>query len=185
MVDADVISRGLTAAGGAAIPFIRENFGDEYILPDGSLDRPKMRELVFNDPAMKELLESGTTAVVVNELAAAMESCEQAGEAVAFASIPLLFESGMEAAFDESWLVTADMDVRIRRLRERDGLTDEMIYKIIANQMPEEEKLARATRIIDNSGSLDELYQALDDELARLTSEIIEKNSCNSNFVEI
>ena len=70
VVDADKMSREMTAAGGKAIPYIREKFGPSFILDDGSLDRARMRDLVFSDPSKKELLEEGTTKVVLEDIEA-------------------------------------------------------------------------------------------------------------------
>ena len=68
IVDADRMSREMTSAGGKAIPYIREHFGESFILEDGSLDRAAMRDLVFREPAKKKLLEEGTTKAVRKSL---------------------------------------------------------------------------------------------------------------------
>ena len=68
VVYADKMARELTSSGGKAIPYIIDNFGVEYIKPDGSMDRNKIRELVYNNPNAMELLEKGTTLVVKNQI---------------------------------------------------------------------------------------------------------------------
>ena len=70
VVDADKMSREMTSAGGKAIPFIIENFGQSFILEDGSMDRAAMRDLVFKHPEKKKLLEEGTTKVVLEDIEA-------------------------------------------------------------------------------------------------------------------
>ena len=169
VIDTDQISRGTTAAGGTAIPLIWEKFGDDYILPDGSLDRKKMRETVFRDPERKALLESCTMPPIRKEVAHQLAAAEDRGEPVVFVAIPLLFETGMEKEYDESWAVIADLDIRRKRIRQRDHLTDEMISRIFASQADDEERKAKATRLIDNSGTLEELYRSVD----RILSEVL------------
>jgi dephospho-CoA kinase len=68
VIDADAMSRAMTAAGGKAMPYIREHFGPDYINEDGSLNRVAMRDLVFRNPRYKAILEEGTTKVVLQEI---------------------------------------------------------------------------------------------------------------------
>ena len=112
VVDADKMSREMTSAGGKAIPYIREHFGPEFILEDGSLDRAKMRDLVFKDPRKKSVLEEGTTKVVLEDIEAIKREREASNDKALFFDIPLLFETGSEGDYDAVWVVTADYDIR-------------------------------------------------------------------------
>lgn len=94
VIDADKMSREMTGAGGKAMPYILEHFGSSFILEDGSLDRAAMRDLVFKDPAKKELLEEGTTKVVLADIEAIRKEREESGDKILFFDIPLLFEIG-------------------------------------------------------------------------------------------
>jgi dephospho-CoA kinase len=158
VLDADAMVRACTAPGGKSIPFIRENFGDEYILPDGGMDRAKIRELVFTDERYRKLLEQGTTEVVIRDMKKLEAECESNGDSAIFSDIPLLFERDNEGDYDASWVVVCDREVRIARVIERDGLDRERIESIMAAQMSDEDKIARADDVIYNTGTLEELY---------------------------
>lgn len=168
VIDSDVIAHRITAPGGSAIPYIREKFGDAMIAPDGSLDRDRMRELVYSDPEQKKILEQGTTEVIIKDIDKMLDDCEAAGERAAFAAAPLYFESGCHGNYDVSWLVTAEDDVRVRRVCKRDGLDEEQVRKIIDTQMPESEKRPLADIVTDNSGTKEELLEHVDGELRKL-----------------
>ena len=134
VIDADAMSREMTSAGGKAIPYIREKFGPEFIMEDGSLNRAAMRDLIFRDPAKKALLEEGTTKVVLEDIETIRRQKEKAGEKALFFDIPLLFETGTEGEYDAVWVVSADYDVRARRIMERDGIDAGMIGLIMDSQ---------------------------------------------------
>lgn len=157
VISADEISRSITAAGGKAIPYIRENFGDEFVLSDGSMDRAKMRELVYRNPEAKKLLEKGTTAVVVEDVKNITEQAEKSGKKALFYEIPLLFEMKMQGDYDYSWLITADLDIRIERIKNRDSLDKNQIMSIIIKQVSDSEKLELCDEHILNNGDIEEL----------------------------
>ena len=165
VIDADAMSREMTSAGGKAIPYIREKFGPEFIMEDGSLNRAAMRDLIFRDPAKKALLEEGTTKVVLEDIEAIRRQKEKAGEKALFFDIPLLFETGTEGEYDAVWVVSADYDVRARRIMERDGIDAGMIGLIMDSQEDEETKKSGADLVISNNGTMEELEQAVEDAL--------------------
>lgn len=163
IIDADAVSREMTAPGGIALPEIREKFGDEYFDEEGNLLRRKMADLVFSNPEKKKLLESIVTDRVldrITEFAARYRNCDEPGIAVVDA--PLLFEGGADALTDSVWLVTAEMNVRIERVLKRDNTDRASVEARIANQMDEDEKIRRSDVIIDNSSDLKHLYVQLD-----------------------
>ena len=165
VIDADAMSREMTSAGGKAIPYIREKFGPEFIMEDGSLNRAAMRDLIFRDPAKKALLEEGTTKVVLEDIETIRRQKEKAGEKALFFDIPLLFETGTEGEYDAVWVVSADYDVRARRIMERDGIDAGMIGLIMDSQEDEETKKSGADLVISNNGTMEELEQAVEDAL--------------------
>ena len=162
VVDADKMSREMTSAGGKAIPYIREHFGPEFILEDGSLDRAKMRDLVFKDPRKKSILEEGTTKVVLEDIEAIKREREASNDKALFFDIPLLFETGSESDYDAVWVVTADYDIRKARVMARDGIDANIIDLIMDSQDGEEKKVERADYVIYNNGTLDELMESVD-----------------------
>lgn len=165
VIDADAMSREMTSAGGKAMPYIREKFGPEFIMEDGSLNRAAMRDLIFRDPAKKALLEEGTTKVVLEDIEAIRRQKEKAGEKALFFDIPLLFETGTEGEYDAVWVVSADYDVRARRIMERDGIDAGMIDLIMDSQEDEEIKKSGADLVIGNNGTMEELEQAVEKAL--------------------
>lgn len=165
VIDADAMSREMTSAGGKAMPYIREKFGPEFIMEDGSLNRAAMRDLIFRDPAKKALIEEGTTKVVLEDIETIRRQKEKAGEKALFFDIPLLFETGTEGEYDAVWVVSADYDVRARRIMERDGIDAGMIGLIMDSQEDEETKKSGADLVISNNGTMEELEQAVEDAL--------------------
>ena len=162
VVDADRMSREMTSAGGKAIPYIIEHFGPSFILEDGSMDRAAMRDLVFRHPEKKRLLEEGTTKVVLEDIEAIKKERAANDDKALFFDIPLLFETGSENDYDAVWVVTADYEVRRKRIMERDGIDPTMIDLIMDSQDGEEKKAALADHVIYNNGTLDELREAVD-----------------------
>lgn len=162
VVDADRMSREMTSAGGKAIPYIREHFGPSFILEDGSLDRAAMRDLVFKDPSWKKVLEEGTTKVVLEDIEAIKKERAASNDKALFFDIPLLFETGSEDDYDAVWVVTADYDLRKKRVMARDGIDPSIIDLIMDSQDGEEKKVQLADHVIYNNGTLDELRESVD-----------------------
>lgn len=167
-IDADGISRALTARDGAALEQIRRIFGDSVFSEDGSLNRRALGDLVFSDPAAKRALE-GVIHPLVQRIA--MDKIEESGKngaRVAVLNVPLLFETGMDVLCDETWTLTAPADVQLARVMERDGLSREQAISRIESQMAMEDRNARATRVINSDrpiektrSELNQLYQQL------------------------
>lgn len=175
VLEADAVAKKLTAPGEPLLSKIIEVFGPEYLLPDGSLDRKKIRRLIFTDPNARRKLEEIThpaiTAVVEKWLAELRE--RQTPPSVAVIEAALLLEAGLERLVDEVWVVIADPDTVIRRLMARDGIPPELAEAMIAAQMPQEEKIRRANRVIDNSGG----FNHTRDQVAYFFKKILEEQS--------
>ena len=121
------------------------------------LNKQKLASLIFNNSKKREVLESILHPLILEEM------MKNGGEPL-FAEVPLLFESNWDQYFDENILIVCDENIAIRRLVNR-GLSEKEAKLRIANQMPVQEKIKKATRIIYNNGSLDELYSAIDSYL--------------------
>ena len=168
-VDADAISRSITAPGGEALPAIREAFGDEVFYSDGTLDRRKLGDVVFADTAARHVLE-GIVHPRVQRISLEMaDAARAAGEAAVLLDVPLLFETGMDALCDVTWVIHADREERIRRVMARDGLSREQAEARFASQMSDGERASRATRVIYNNQSM-EKFKA---ELTALYNQIL------------
>lgn len=167
-IDADAISRSLTADGGAAIEAIRETFGNEVFHEDGSLNRRAMHDLVFSSVAHKRALEGIIHPLVQRCTVDEIEAAAGEGYRVAILDVPLLFECGMDVLCDETWTMSADPKVQIERICERDGLSEAQAAARIAGQMSMEERNSRANKVIGSDrpiektrAELSQLYQQL------------------------
>ncbi len=173
ILDADDISRRMTDKESPALVEIADHFGSHLILKDGNLDRKALGNIVFNDKQKLDKLQSIITDKVVEEINRNLvtlkaEKCDK----IVVIDAPLLFECGMESLADENWLVSADLDVRIKRVMKRDKLSKEEILSRISNQMSQEDKEKLSQFILDNSGSLEDLYKQIDAGLERIEDEI-------------
>ncbi|KHL05183.1 dephospho-CoA kinase [Sinomonas humi] len=160
LVDADLLAREVVEPGSDGLAEIVEAFGPEMLTDDGALDRAALGALVFADPARRERLNS---IVHPRVRARAAEIVAQAPtDAVVVQDIPLLVETGQAANFDTVIVVDAPDEVRIRRLGERNGLTEEQSRARMSAQASRAERLAAADYVIENTGSLAELRAAVD-----------------------
>ena len=162
VIDADKMSREMTGPGGKAMPYILEHFGPDFIKEDGSLDRGKMRDLVFQEPKYKAILEEGTTKVVLEDIEKIKEEKASEGEKALFFDIPLLFETHQEKNYDQVWVVTADLDLRKQRVMARDNIDPAIIDLIIESQADENKKTSSADVILINNGTIEELLKEVD-----------------------
>lgn len=165
VIDADEMSREMTAPGGKAMPFIIEHFGPEYLDEDGGLNRAAMRDLVFKNPDKLMILEAGTTDVVISDINKIKEERAAAGDKILFYDIPLLFEKNLQDDYDAVWVITSDINIRKERLAERDNMDEKMADLIMDTQEDEDKKIEAADFVIYNNGSLAELERSVDDAL--------------------
>jgi dephospho-CoA kinase len=157
IVDTDAIAHAITAAGGAAIAALRERFGDEYVTPNGALDRARMRELVFADPDAKRALES-----ILHPLirAQAEEAARRAAENAPYVMfvVPLLIESGSwQARVARILVVDCPVDVQIERVVRRSRIDAAAVQAIVAQQASRDQRLAAADDVLYNGGAVDQL----------------------------
>jgi dephospho-CoA kinase len=161
VVDTDEISRSLTAAGGAAMPAIREQFGAGYVAADGSLDRGRMRELVFRDAAAKGRLEKLLHPMIRER---AREKLAQGNRPYAILAVPLLFETGAYSDLVRRALVVDCSEARqIERATRRSALSADEVRAIMASQMPRDARRARADDVLDNDGDISALRRQVGD----------------------
>lgn len=162
VIDADKMAREITSPGGKAIPFIREKFGEKFLLPDGSMDRAAMRDLVFRNPEAKKLLEEGTTKVVIQDIDAIKADLKKSGATAAFYDIPMLFESNIQNDYDQIWTVVADYELKKERVMLRDNIPENIIDLIIGSQSEDDYRVSKSTEVISNNDSIESLYNKVD-----------------------
>ena len=155
VVDADAISRALTAPGGAAIPAVRETFGDAFFFPDGTLNRRALGQHVFEQPDALARLNALLHPMILRETAAQLTALERA-HGIVFGDVPLLYECGMQAQFDRIWVVSASRETQLARLLARDGLPGSEAAARIDAQMPLEEKRRLADAVISTEGPVEQ-----------------------------
>ena len=157
VIDADTVARQVVEPGTQGCAQVREAFGDAVFFPDGRLNRRALGEVVFADARKREVLNAIIHPLVIDEC---FKRANEAGRAdqncIVVIDAALLIESGMHAHVNAVVLVTADDDIRLRRIIERDGLTVGQAMARMASQMPQSEKRRFADYCIDNSGSADE-----------------------------
>ena len=168
VIDGDVLAREVVEKGTPGLEQVVAAFGPEVLTPDGDLDRPKVGSIVFNDPAKRKLLESIVHPLVF-ERYAALEAATGPDDLVVH-DIPLLAESGRADGFDAVLVVDVPDDERIERMMRDRGWTREDAESRIASQATREQRLAIATHVIDNAGSLDALRARVVEVHAELTA---------------
>lgn len=162
VIDADVISREMTGPGGCAITAICEKWGSDIANQERGLDRDLMRSIIYSNEESKREFENIVTKSVIKTVARLLKVHELRGSKVVFVVAPLLFECDMQDDYDAVWLVIADKDTRVERVSERDDLGYEIINRIIASQMSDDEKAKLSSDVIENNGTLPELKKNVD-----------------------
>jgi len=155
VVDADVLAREVVARGTDGLAEVVEAFGPGVLTTEGQLDRPAMGAIVFRDVERRRVLE----AIVhprVRSRAAEIEASAPEG-AVVVHDIPLLTETGQGDAFDAVVVVDVPVETQVERMTSLRGLTVADARARVAAQASREERLAVATHVVDNTGTLDEL----------------------------
>lgn len=158
VVDADIVAREIVDIGQPALQQIREAFGDWVLLQDGSLSRRALREHIFQSPEARKTLENITHPAIRTSI---IQQLHAAQSPYAILVSPLLFETNQHELTQHTLLIDAAIELQIQRASQRDGQNVEQIQKIIAAQMPREQKRAMADDIVLNDGELEHLYAHL------------------------
>jgi dephospho-CoA kinase len=162
VVDADAIVRDVQQPGTPVFDAMVERFGPGVVATDGTLDRAAVADVVFTDPAALADLNAIVHPAVGAEIMTRMEALGATDEVVVL-DVPLLVES--KNAYPVAGLVVVDVDpeVAVRRLVEHRAMREDDVRARMSRQASRAERLARADRVIDNSGSVDDLRAQVDD----------------------
>lgn len=160
IVDLDIISHELTRAGGLLIPALKETFGKEFIKHDGSLNREKMRHLVFSNPQsrlqLEEILHPAIHANALLKLAHNKYATYQ------ILVIPLLVKTSPYLKnINRVLVVDSEESAQINRTMKRSGFTEQEVRNIMGAQMSRDERLAFADDVIKNEGDFDDLHKKI------------------------
>ncbi len=157
VIDFDVLSRVVVEPGKPAWREIVDYFGEQALQADKTLDRKKIADWVFRDPGKRKKLEGFTHPRIFEEFRSRVkEIASRDREAIISVVVPLLIEAHLQDLFHKVLLVYIPPEKQIQRLMERDGISREMAGKILAAQMPIDEKKPYADFLVDNSGSVED-----------------------------
>ena len=160
--DADQIVADFYAAGGPGEAAARDLFGDAVLDEEGAIDRRRLGRLVFADPEKRRALESRIHPLVAREIGRRFVDAERRGVAVAVAEASQLLEARKEDRYDRILLVVAPEKERIRRWTAKGGDADDARGRMAA-QIPPEEARRRATDVLVNDGTIEELEAKVDE----------------------
>ncbi len=167
VIDADAIAREVVAKGTPGLEAVVAAFGPELLTPDGELDRPAMGRLVFGDEEARRRLE-GIVHPLVFERYAELEASAPA-DALVVHDIPLLAESGRGEDFEAVVVVDVPRELQVERMLRDRGWTLEDAESRIAAQATREQRLAIATHVVENTGTLEDLRARVAEVHAELT----------------
>jgi len=156
VLDADRISREVTAPGGRAYDAVVQVFGRGIVRDDGSIDRKRLGEIVFSDPASRERLERITHPAILEAMKEAIAGIEREGHRAAVVEATLIHESGRKGLFEAVISVTCDRETAISRLAARDGMSRSQAEARLRAQMDADRKAGASDYVIDNSASPEE-----------------------------
>lgn len=161
IIDAAVVGHEIYEPTNPAWKVLTQIFGPDILLPDNQVDRKKLGDIVFNDPTAMAQLNAIMRPEMKTVLVERLQEISDQGEEVAVLDSATLIDAGWTSLVDEVWLVVASKKTIIRRLRKRDGLSDDAISARLASQLTNEEQLNHADKIIKNDGTLEELTTAV------------------------
>jgi dephospho-CoA kinase len=163
VLDADKVAREVVLPGQPAWRKLQQAFGPQFFLPDGEVNRSKLRRLVFADPEERSKLNAIVHPEVMKEINRRFEQLTTpAQNAVIVVDVPLLLEVKVAHRFDLVIVVYVTESVQIKRLRQRDGLSLEEARRALSTQMALNKKVDYADYVIDNSGTLVETQAHVD-----------------------
>ena len=156
VLDADRISREVTSLGGRAYDAVVRAFGREVLRDDGSIDRKRLGEIVFADPASREQLERITHPAILEAMKEAISGIEREGHRAAVVEATLIHESGRKGLFEAVISVTCGRETAMSRLATRDGMSRSQAEARLRAQMSADRKAGASDYVIDNSGNIEE-----------------------------
>lgn len=166
VIDADVLAREVVEKGTPGLAAVVEAFGEELLGPDGELDRAAMGKLVFADEQARRRLEAIVHPLVFERIVELEEAAPP--DAVVVHDIPLLAESGRADTFDAVLVVDAPRELQVGRMLRDRGWTEEDAAARIDAQASREDRLAIATHVIENTGTIEELRARVERVYAEL-----------------
>ncbi len=165
IVDADVVAREVVEIGTDSYKKLVSEFGQEILNSDKTLNRPKLGSIIFQDQEKREKLNSIMHPSIRTSMKEKTQKYIEDGHEVVVMDIPLLFESKLTHLVDKTLLVFVTEKTQLKRLMERNDLTEKEATDRIQSQMPLSEKVKLSHAVIDNNGSLTKTEQQLNEIL--------------------
>ncbi len=162
VISLDAVSKELMRPGTPVFQKVIDDFGEEILLSDGTLDRAALRRMITRNPELKARLENVVQPAILSEMERLIHESEDRAEPYVVVEVPLLFELNMENRFDVSVVVALDETTQVMRLVERDRVPEDEARRLLNIQMPLSEKISRADVVIENRSSLESLYRDVD-----------------------
>jgi dephospho-CoA kinase len=170
LVDADAVAREVVEPGTPGLAAVTEEFGEEILRPDGSLDRDRLGTIVFADEQRRARLNAIVHPLVGTRMQELVEGAPD--DAIVVYDVPLLTENDLAGLYDLVVVVDTPVEEQVRRLTELRGMTEEAARARMAVQATREQRRAVADRVIDNSGTIESLAAQVDDLWAELTRRV-------------
>ena len=162
VISSDALAKEAVAQGSLAHEKIVNYFGKKVLLSDGNLNRQELRSIIINDDVARLALERFIHPEISRLMHLRIAQAEQDGDPVLLVEVPLLFELGMTEQFDVIIVVSADHELRVKRLMDRDNVSRDEAEDLINVQMPQAEKVERAEFVLANDCSKDQLIRSVD-----------------------
>lgn len=163
VVDADMVSREIVEPGTTVLGELVSHFGASILQSDGTLNRKRLAELAFVNSSEKDELDRITHDAILQNITQKIDKLQMdQNPKLVFVDAALLIETGLYKKMDEVWLITADEALRVQRVEARDRLDAKGVRQRIRAQMSDEQKARHAFRIINNSGTKEELYNTME-----------------------
>jgi dephospho-CoA kinase len=160
VLDADVYARAAVEPGSQGLAAIVHRYGSDILQADGTLNRSRLGEIVFQNPQERIWLEQQIHPIVRDRFAT--ELAARSDQPIVVLVVPLLFEARMTDQVSEIWVVYSSLEQQRQRLMQRDRLTADQAQARIDSQMPIAEKMAQADVVLDNSTTQAALFQQID-----------------------
>jgi dephospho-CoA kinase len=169
IVDADLLAREVVLPGTPALSAIRKRFGPDAVRRDGTMDRVRVAQIVFKDKRARLDLEAIVHPAVIKAIGDFFNTLPKRTP-FAVADIPLVFETGRDKDFDAIIVVACPREMQLQRLMERNKLSKEDAEKRIAAQLPIDQKVKKATYVINNDGTFESTNAQVDALIQKLNA---------------
>ena len=166
ILDADLYARQVVEPGTAALSQIAARYGARVLQADGSLNRRQLGDILFGNAVERQWIEQVIHPAVQQQIETELEGIQN--QDIAVVVIPLLFEAKMTDLVTEIWVVHTTVEQQRERLQQRDQLSPEQVQARIKSQMAIEQKIAQADIVLDNSTSLQQLFEQIDQAIGAI-----------------